>query len=270
MNNIENINEIRKEAIPKIKEKTKKNPRYLHPCNKERLEDMVALKFSNGNQFAWWMQQNGIMKRSADVEKIRMKKIFEEHGCNGWSEYKNLCARTAGYVDNAERIREWSYETGRNLPKEINKDCPAHFGDFTESLMILTFEDATRMPYGNPGFDWICKKGYKIENKARCLYQFVHCSWLGWTFSIRFNNVADWFILSAWDDRESLKPLHVWAFHKDDMIRYRIGGTYILKKFHDRYSFSISNTIKRLRELEKYEITNRLDKLKAWCNNKRE
>lgn len=273
MNSIENIDKIRREAIVKIKEKIEENPGnkgYLHPCNKERQEDMIMLKFSNGNEFTWWMQQNGIMKNPTYVERERMKKIFKDHGCNNWVEYKNVCAKAAGFIDNTERVREWTYETGRNLPKEINKDCPSHFGDFTENLMILTFEDATRMPYGNPGFDWTCKKGYKIDNKSRCLSYYVNSEWLGWTFPIRYNDIADWFILSAWDDRESLKPLHVWAFHKNDMIRYRIGGHYILKKFRDRYGLSIPNTREGLKEFGKYEITDRLDKLKEFCKIKNE
>ena len=80
--------------------------------------------------------------------------------------------------------------------------------------MIQTFENATRMPYGNPRFDWTCQKGDKIENKCRCLYYSIQNDWLGWTFGIRYNRIADWFILSALDDRDSLRPLHVWAFHK--------------------------------------------------------
>ena len=34
----------------------------------------------------------------------------------------------------------------------------------------------------------------------------------------RYLHLADWFILSAWDNRDSLTPLHVWAFHKDDIV----------------------------------------------------
>ena len=180
-----------------------------------------------------------------------------------------MLAQRLGFENNAERDREWAHDTGRNLPKEINEDCPAHFGDFTESLMILTFEDAVKMPCDNPGFDWTCKKGYKIDNKSRCLYYNISEDWLGWTFPIRFNKTAEWFILSAWDDRNSLNPLHVWAFHKNDMVIYRIGGHYILKKFCDRYGISISNTQEGLKKFEKYEITNRLDKLKEFCNEKR-
>jgi len=38
----DNIENIRRSAIPKIKEKIKKDPRYIHPC--ERQEDMKRLK----------------------------------------------------------------------------------------------------------------------------------------------------------------------------------------------------------------------------------
>ena len=64
--------------------------------------------------------------------------------------------------------------------------------------------------------------------------------------------------MSAWDNRDSLKPLYVWAFHKDDIVRGR--------KFWRRDTFSITNTPEKLKELEKWEVTDRLDKLKELCN----
>ena len=84
MNNIDNIGKIRKEAIVKIKENIKRSPGhsgYLHPCNKEWQEDMKILKFSNGNEFTHWMQNNWIMKNSADIERIHMEKIIKNSGC---------------------------------------------------------------------------------------------------------------------------------------------------------------------------------------------
>lgn len=67
-------------------------------------------------------------------------------------------------------------------------------------------------------------------------------------------NIADWFTLSAWDNRDSLNPLHVMVFHRNDIIRGR--------KFWRREVFSITNIPKGLKEFEKYEVTNRLNKLK--------
>lgn len=30
-----------------------------------------------------------------------------------------------------------------------------------------------------------------------------------WDFNAKYNNIADWFILSAWDNRDGMNPLHV-------------------------------------------------------------
>ena len=224
MNNIENIDNIdilRRKAIADIKEKIKRNSKYLSPANKERLEDMKKLMFVSGNEFTQWMQKNGIMNNPTDVDRV-----FR-------------------YLD----------KSGHE-PLGFNKDCSAYFGEFAERIMIQTFDGAKKMPPCNPGFDWTCKRGDKIDNKARCLSH--ECDRSRWKYPIRQNNIADWFILSAWDDRESLNPLHVWVFHKEDIVRGR--------KFWMIDSFSINNTPKGLKELEKYEVTNRLDKLREICN----
>ena len=76
--------------------------------------------------------------------------------------------------------------------------------------------------------------------------------------SIRYNTIADWFILSAWDDRDSLNPLYVWIFHKNDIVRE--------KKFWKRNNLWITNTPKKLKEFKKYEVANRLYKLKELCD----
>ncbi len=80
---------------------------------------------------------------------------------------------------------------------------------------MKTFEDPIKMPPNNPGFDWICKKGQKIDHKGACLKCYPWQSHY-WSFHIIHNKTADYFILSAWDDRDSLNPLHVWIFYKND------------------------------------------------------
>ncbi len=57
---IDSIENMRRNTISEIKEKIKKDPKYLHPCNKERLEYQKNLKFENGYEFTYWLQQNGI------------------------------------------------------------------------------------------------------------------------------------------------------------------------------------------------------------------
>ena len=256
------IYDLRRNAINEIIEKVNKNPRFLHPTNKERLEYMKRLKFSSGYEFTCWMQQAGIMNNPTNIRRKDMRKSIENAGCMTSKEYLDKCAQKLGFKNCAERVREHSHEIGKNIPIEFREDCGIYFGEFTENLMIQTFEDANKMPYGNPGFDWTCKRGDKIDNKGACLiYKQGHSPF--WEFYIGNNSIADWFILSAWDNRDSLNPLHVWAFRKNDLVRGR--------KFCDFNIFSITdNNQESLKKLEKYEITNRLYKLKELCNNKRE
>lgn len=251
----ENIHEIRIEWIAKIKEKVRKNPKYIHPCNKERLEDMEILQFSNGYDFTCWMQQNGILNSPARTRD----KYFQGKGFKDRREYEDKCSRDSGFKDSSERRKEWTHDTGRNLPKELNKDCPAWFGDFIcENYVMKTFEDPVKMVYGNPGYDWLCKRGEKIDHKGSCLMELNSNKTIGWQFHIRYNNIADYFTLSAWDNRDSLIPLHVWVFHKNDIVRGR--------KFCKFENFGITNSPKTLKELEKWEVTDRLDKLREICN----
>lgn len=179
-------------------------------------------------------------------------------GCKTDKEYQEKCARDAGFKDKAERDREWLHKTGRNFPSEDNPDCSSWFGYISENYVMKTFEDPIPMPPCNPGFDWKCKKGKRIDHKGRCLGYSKLSNWSGWRFPIRWNNIADYFILSAWDNRDSLTPLHVWIFHKNDIIRGR--------KFWRRDSIVITNTYMALIEFKNYEVTDRLDKLKELCD----
>lgn len=200
-------------------------------------------------------------KEFADFARRNNGKIpdkWTNAGCKTEMEYQNKCARDAGFEDSNERRKEWRYNTGINLPEEFNEDCSLWFGEFiSQNYVMNTFEDPIKMPSGNPGFDWICKKGQKIDHKGACLHYRADKS-LFWLFHIRYNNTADYFILSAWDNRDSLVPLHVWIFPKNDTVRGR--------KFWRRDSFSVADTPKGLEEFQKYEVTDRLDKLKELCN----
>lgn len=263
---MKNIDEIRINAITEIKEKVKKNSGYLHPCSKERQKDMIRLEFTNGYEYNRWLIQTRVMQNPINIDRRVREKAFKDAGYKTEAEYRNVCAQKRGFKNDAERHREWEHETGRSLPMKENENCHAHFGEFTENLMIQTFEDPIRMPPNNPGFDWKCKNEEKIDNKGARIKDGN----TRWIFHIRYNNIADWFILSAWDNRCSLTPLYVWAFHRDDMVKYKVGGGYILNKFWKRESFSIPNNPKGLKEFEKYEINRRLEKLKELCNRKKE
>lgn len=130
-----------------------------------------------------------------------------------------------------------------------------------ENYVSKTFEDPIMMPYGNKGFDWICKNGKKIQHEARCLRYDKN----QFTYNIHFNNITDYFILSAWDNREDLEPLYIWIYHKNDMIR--IGHSTKKDKFWKRNTFTITNEPKYLSEFEKYEVKDKLEKLKELCKD---
>lgn len=71
----------------------------------------------------------------------------------------------------------------------------------------------------------------------------------GLDFYIGRNNVADKFIISGWNNRESLSPLFVLGFDKNDWI----GEGYVLKKFWQRDHFSLSYP-EGLKQFEDYKI----------------
>jgi hypothetical protein len=105
------------------------------------------------------------------------------------------------------------------------------------------------MPYGNKGFDFICNNGYKIDVKSATL---LGKKYKRWCFGIEHNQIANYFLCLAFDNREDLNPLHIWL----------IPGNNVNK----RTSISISpNT---LNKFDRYKL-DRLDKIKLCCNKLR-
>lgn len=239
-----------------------------NPTSKEFQDEAKRLKLT-GYQLIQKYREEGKIVDPTNIDRLRNQKIIQSAGCKTITEYLDKCAKDIGFENETERMREYRHNTGRQIPMQYNPDCPAWFGNFiVENYIMKTFEDPIKMPYGNPGYDWICNKGQKIDSKARCL-EYKGGKWSGWKFSIKYNIITDYFILSAWDNRDSLNPLHVWIFHKDDMVRKGKGGCAPRVKFWKRDTFSITNTPEGLKEFEKWEVTDRLDKLKEICNRKR-
>lgn len=91
---LENIENIRKNAMVSIKEKIKKNPGYygyLHPLNKERQEDMKRLGFVTGYEFFRWIRQYGLTKNSDSNEYDESDKI-EKYAEHKWLKEIRCCA----------------------------------------------------------------------------------------------------------------------------------------------------------------------------------
>jgi len=115
--------------------------------------------------------------------------------------------------DHREELRSWGrhrYYARGGQPMSENRSCSLFLGvHVAEQLLYNLFEDVTRMPYGNPGYDFRCAKDYLVDCKASC-NRTLHGKTPKWCFSIRYNTIADYFLCVAFDDRERLNPLHIW------------------------------------------------------------
>jgi hypothetical protein len=144
----------------------------------------------------------------------------------------------------------YQHAVGKCAPMEKTKDCALYLGVVVaERALSGFFDHIKRMPFGNPGYDFICGKGYKIDVKASCLNIRQNKTPI-WTFDIRKNKTADYFLCLAFNDRKSLTPMHVWL----------IPGNAI----NSRRGIGITNS---RRPLSKWAIHERsLEKVNECCN----
>ena len=92
-----------------------------------------------------------------------------------------------------------------------NESCPLFLGvHVAERVLANVFKNVKRMPTSNPGYDFICGKGFKIDVKSSCFRSGKH-----WVFGIRHNKTADYFLCLAFDNREDLNPLYLWLLPGD-------------------------------------------------------
>lgn len=242
-----------------------------NPCSKEFQEEAKRLGLT-GFQYTQKLIEDGKLTNPTDVErKVRDKKI-KNKGCSNQREYKDLTARDKGYKDFAEYWKEHNWNSGKNSPLSENDDCPYYLGIYLgEDLATPVLEEIfgkieERKIPNYPGYEYIVKGGYKIDVKSSRFNKRLN----NWPFAIRFNNKANYFLLMAFDvDNKHI--VHILLFEKNEMVRWGTGTNgYIMRKFYNRSSISISNNPKGplyIKHFEKYEITDRLLCLKE-CNSK--
>lgn len=209
-----------------------------------KLEIIIkTLEGEYGIEFANWARKN--------INKVPLK--FIKKGCKTEKEYKDKCAIDAGFENWNERRKEWRHETGRQFPLEDSEEYSVWFGEFVENLMINYYPGAKKMPYGNPGFDFLWKDKYgkelKIQNKGRCLYYGFGTPIC--IFPIRYNNIADIFILSVWNNRKDLNPLLALEFKKCDLVKLKGLG---MIEFWNRENFSFNYTPDKLEQFKDHQI----------------
>jgi len=106
---------------------------------------------------------------------------------------------------------KWYYLQHLNpIPYHKNKSCSKYLGvHIAEHVLSKVFKNVEIMPMDNPGYDFICNKGMKIDVKSSCLSTH-HGHKSQWLFRIKQNVTADYFLCIAFDNRKSLTPLHLW------------------------------------------------------------
>lgn len=184
------------------------------------------------------LQEKGILKDPIDIGR----------------EYRDNIAKDKGYKDYNEFLRVCHWNNGDNIPMSENEDCAQYLGIYiSERLLSKIYDNVIRMPYGNPGFDFICNKGFRIQVKTRCLSDGNR----KWQFPIKYNDNTDYFMLVAVDNRIALNMMHLWLIKKDDIIRG--------EEFYKRDTISITNKPIYLLEFQVYEQIDNLEKLKECC-----
>ena len=131
-----------------------------------------------------------------------------------------------------------------------NKKCPSYLGVIiAEGVLSKVFRNVDRMPYGNPGYDFICGRGYKIDVKSATKMKTRNA----WDFCIRQNHAADYFLCLAFDDRQNLNPQHIWLISGERVNHLSHLGIFVATI--DKWS--------------KYELSDKLDKVIACCDMKK-
>ena len=96
------------------------------------------------------------------------------------------------------------------IPYDKNESCSLYLGvHVAERILSKVFKDVEMMPMHHPGYDFICNQGKKIDVKSSCARtSYGHIG--HWNFGIDYNDIADFFLCIAIDNRENLIPQHLW------------------------------------------------------------
>jgi hypothetical protein len=158
------------------------------------------------------------------------------------------------YVTHPGYHLELEHIAGRCISKDENKSCPKYLGEvIAERVLAGLFEHVEKAPMNNPGWDFICGKKKRIDCKSSCLRHGTYSNSY-WSFHICKNIICDYFLCLAFDDRDSLNPLHVWL----------IPGELI----NDKKSISITNTDMSLVKWKQYEKP--IDNVLTCCSKLRQ
>jgi hypothetical protein len=122
--------------------------------------------------------------------------------------------RRTHYQENHEHelktMEEYRRSKGMKPAKE-NQDCSLFLGvHITENAVKSILPNAKRMPTSHPKYDYLCSKGYKVDVKSATTYIYKEKNAIRWVFKIDKNTEADYFLCTAYDNREDLNIVKMW------------------------------------------------------------
>jgi hypothetical protein len=103
----------------------------------------------------------------------------------------------------------WIKLHGNNLASE-NKACSKYLGVvIAETILSHEFPGFIRMPNDNPGYDYDCPKGFRVDVKSACISVSPYGT-AKWHYAIRKNKIPHFFLFVAFDNRTDLNLLYIW------------------------------------------------------------
>jgi len=115
-----------------------------------------------------------------------------------------------------EYQQEWRHRTGRSKPMSEHRECSLYLGVVVaERVLSHVFKNVQRMPMNNPGYDFICGHDYMVDVKSSCRHHHKKCA-DNWTFTIRRNQIAQYFLMLAFNNRNDLDPEYIWLIPADE------------------------------------------------------
>ncbi len=212
----------------------------------------------------------GFSDRNAET-----KDMYKRQGFKTRKEYREHLAKVKGFpnlkaqldsvaqsrgfkdVEDYRRQLHITRNIKNGLPADMkaNDKCSLWLGYVRgEEILCKVFKNVKRMAINFPGYDFICNKNFKIDVKTSCIYKKSNA----WGFDIDTNNIPDYFLLLAFDNRKDLNPLHIWLIKGIQDIKGRA--------LNKRRKLCISNNTKILKYYEPYELTDKLDKVIECCD----
>jgi len=141
-----------------------------------------------------------------------------------------------------------------STPYYENKKCSLYLGVYiAEDILAKTFTDVQRMPPGNPDFDFICNKNFKVNVKSACTGVTD-----AWTFTLDDAD-CDFYLCVAFDNREDLNPQYLWLIPKKEIEN--LVQLVIRKSTVHRWNKWIKQLDKVIQECEAFKNARQLDML---------